>query len=133
MRGEGRQVHPDGPRRAARVFAGADERGDRPRASAITGALEIDKVGAGILTLNGALAFDKLAAVEGTVRMGSAVLHSLDIAAGATVIVTTEPPSAPGAPEFLAGAAAQAVPEPGSAALLIGGILTLLGRRRRSA
>lgn len=93
---------------------------------AITGNLEIDKVGTGTLTLDGALNFDTLTASEGTVKMGSATLDSLVIENGATVILT----SAAAAP--LAGAA-QAVPEPGSIALFFGGMLTLLGRRRRSA
>ncbi|MEO7318586.1 MAG: autotransporter-associated beta strand repeat-containing protein, partial [Chthoniobacteraceae bacterium] len=97
---------------------------------AISGALEIDKVGTGILMLNGTLAFDTLTASEGTVRMGSAILNSLDIADGATVVLTTDPPPAS---ELARGDAVQAVPEPGSIALLFGGMLTLLGRRRRSA
>lgn len=96
----------------------------------ITGELEINKVGGGMLTLNGALDFNTLSVDAGTVTIGAnAVLDSLDIADGATVVLAG---AAAPAPEF-AGAATQAVPEPGSIALVIGGMLTLLGRRRRTA
>ena len=95
---------------------------------AITGALEIEKVGAGTLTLDGALNFDTLTATEGRVILTSATLNSLDIAGGAYVELSAPPAPAAG---LLADAASQAVPEPGSAALLVGGMLALLGIRRR--
>ncbi len=100
---------------------------------AITGALKIDKVGTGTLALNGALNFDTLTVDEGRVNLGSATLNSLEIANGAIVVVTTDAaPPAPGfAPEFLAGVGTQAVPEPGTAALTLGGLASLLGLRRR--
>ncbi len=71
----------------------------------------------------------------------SQTLPALNIADGAVVTLGTVPPPAP-SPAFdapfdaglnLAGNAGQAVPEPGSVALLIGGTLTLLGLRRRKA
>ena len=71
----------------------------------------------------------------------SQTLTGLNIADGAVVTLGTVPPPAP-SPAFdapfdagldLAGNVGQAVPEPGSVALLIGGTLTLLGLRRRKA
>lgn len=62
----------------------------------------------------------------------SETLASLTINDGGTVVLGSPAPPAP--PEFadgLSGATIQGVPEPGSAALIVGGMLTLLGMRRR--
>lgn len=129
---------------------------------AITGALEIEKVGTGTLTLDGALSFTELTVTEGRVNLNSALnnaiidadagilvvnasltgttvnvgatdktyftasqnLTALNIANGGYVEITAGP-----VPGF--EAAAQAVPEPGSATLLLGGLTALLGLRRR--
>ena len=64
----------------------------------------------------------------------SQTLASLTIGAGGVVTLTsTLPPPAPefAGDDFPGGGAAAPVPEPGSAGLLLGGILTLLGLRRR--
>ena len=103
---------------------------DSTYSGAITGALEINKVGTGTLSLNGALTFDTLDVDQGRVNIGNATLNSLEIADGAIVVLTTTL-AAPAPDALLAGASAQAVPEPGSLALLFGGALALMGRRRR--
>ena len=63
----------------------------------------------------------------------SQTLASLSIGDGATVTLANPPPPAPAFDEGMAIGAGQlqGVPEPGSAALLIGGMFTLLGMRRR--
>ncbi len=126
--------------------------------AAHTGSLT--KVGAGKLTFSGASIYtgatnvdDGALIVTGTLT-GSAVnvntatatvrfavsqtLPALNIANGATVILSDLPPPA-FADEFgaqgdlLASSPAQAVPEPGSIALLLSGLATAFGRRRRRA
>ena len=101
---------------------------DSTYSGAITGELEIDKVGTGELTLDGALDFNTLTVSEGQVNIGSATLDALNIADGATVVLTGPPPPAPA--ELPAGATPQAVPEPGAISLLLLGALGLFGRRR---
>ena len=70
-----------------------------------------------------------IAASGGAINLAaSQTLDSLTIGNGAIVSLGDLPP---GAPEFFAGEiAAAAVPEPGSAALLLGGIAVMLGLRR---
>jgi hypothetical protein len=55
---------------------------DSTYSGAITGELEIDKVGTGELTLNGALDFNTLTVTEGQVNLGDATLDALNIADG---------------------------------------------------
>lgn len=96
-----------------------------------------------LVEATGALANAPLAVNGGVVAfLNNQELTSLTIADGGTVVLGALPPPAPPAPGLfgdggfgaeagdLAGAGPQAVPEPGSAALVFGGILTLLGLRR---
>ena len=71
----------------------------------------------------------------GEVNFGaSQTLASLAVGNGAVVSIGSPLPPAPeGGPAFDAGLVGAAVPEPGSAALLLGGIATLLGARCRNA
>src|SRR4029453_18250108 len=56
---------------------------DSTFSGSIRGGLVIDKLGTGTLTLDGALDFNTLTAIEGQVNIGSATLDSLNIADGA--------------------------------------------------
>lgn len=122
----------------------------------ISGDITVTKKGAGAQTLRGALNFPTLNGDAGTtilksvlgtgtstinanadVKIGvSQTLAALNIGPGGVVTLDSALPSP--APEFDGGfggaealaAGAGAVPEPVSAALLFGGILTLLGVRR---
>ena len=112
----------------------------------------VTKSGAGTLTLSGALNYtgptnnlggrlnvnspvgfgsNVVNAAAGTTYFGTGqTLGALNISDGA--IVEFGPPASP-APGFDDGAAAQAVPEPGAAALLLLGIPAAFRRRRRAA
>ena len=114
--------------------------------STVTGTT-LTKVGNGTLTLAGTQTYLTLTTSAGATNIASALgtgtstvnanaatnfsfsqtLAALNIGAGAVVTFGAVPPP------FVAnsvGEFTQAVPEPGSAALLLGGIVTLLGRRR---
>ncbi len=126
--------------------------------STVTGTT-LTKVGGGKLVLSGTQTYDTLTTSAGRTDIASALgtgtstinanaetnisvsetLGALNIGNGGVVTIGTPLPPAPEpalAPEEIvngdfAGSAAQAVPEPGSAALLLGGIATVLGLRRR--
>lgn len=113
---------------------------------------QIVKTGAGTLNLNGAQGYSALEATAGVTNIAadavnaaitadaavnftaSQTLASLDIGDGGVVTLGALPAPAPAAFDAaagdLTGASVQAVPEPGSAMLLLGGIATLLGLRR---
>ena len=133
---------------------------DLTTAATLSGAGEFTKTGAGKLTLSGASIFAGVTNVDdgalivtgtltgstvnvntatATVRFAaSQTLAALNIADGASVILSDVPP-----PAFdegfgalggeIASASVGAVPEPGSVALLFGGLATLLSLRRRRA
>ena len=125
-------------------------------APAVAGSTSLIKIGTGTLTLDGAQNYPDLATVASTTNLNKALgtggssifsngktniaveqtLASLDIADGG--VVTLGAPFSAAAPEFAENAevgfaegGAQAVPEPGSASLLILGALGLIGRRKR--
>ena len=119
-------------------------------AGGIVGSGDFTKAGSGKLKLSGALSMTTLTADEGTLNLASnaanadvivnavanfgvsQTLGSLTINDGGVATLGALAESAGG--DALAGAASvQGVPEPGSAALLFGGMLTLLGLRRRRA
>ena len=105
----------------------------------------VTTVSAGTLNINGTLGAgaNVVNANGGATNFGvSQTLAALVIADGAVVTLGATPPAP--APfdsegmfaqqgEILGGGATQVVPEPGSAALLLGGLATLLGVRRRRA
>ena len=105
----------------------------------------VTTVSAGTLNINGTLGAgaNVVNANGGVTNFGvSQTLAALVIADGAVVTLGATPPAP--APfdsegmfaqqgEILGGGATQVVPEPGSAALLLGGLATLLGVRRRRA
>ena len=120
--------------------------------SSITGTT-LTKTGAGRLTVAGTQTYATLDTEEGRTDIASVLgtgtstvianaetnfsvsqsLASLTIGDGAVVTLTDALPPAPAFDEGAAIGAGQlqGVPEPGSAALLIGGMFTLLGMRRR--
>lgn len=97
----------------------------------------VTNVSAGVLKVNGTLGVgaNVVNADAGRTDFGvSQTLEALNIADGAVVTLAAAVPAP--APEFLempAVLGAAAVPEPGSAALIFGGMLTLLGMRRGRA
>ena len=119
-------------------------------AGAISGPGSLKKVGAGSLTLSGALAFPTLTTSGGVTDLNSALgtgastinanatlnihasqnLAALNIADGVEVTFGDGSPLVGGSGKF-GGAAA--VPEPASATLMLGGLAALLGWRRRKA
>lgn len=115
----------------------------------ITGTGAFTKVGSGSIVLEGLLGTGALTvnANGGTTRIAqSQTLAALNIGDGGVVVLSNLPPPAPAAEAFFgadpfaaqlgaetAGSGVAAVPEPGSVALLFGGVLTMLGFRRRRA
>ena len=105
--------------------------------NADSGVADLVKTGTGTMRLAFANSYTGSTTVAaGTLEFAvGETLSSLIIADGATAVVgTSGPPPAQAfgdAPLAAIGAANQAVPEPGSAALLFGGMLAILGIRRR--
>ena len=92
----------------------------------------LTKIGAGRLVLSGVLNLAVLNANGGTTDLDSSLtLSALNIGAGSVVVIggSAPPPLAFGAEA--SGAAAQAVPEPGSLHLLLAGALGWFTRRQR--
>ncbi len=125
---------------------------------ALSGAGTLTKTGNGKLTLNGAQTYSALTASAGVTNVGGSfttgtatvtananvnfganqTLGSLIIGDGAVVTLGTPLPAPVLAMDGFDAASAsfaggaQAVPEPGSVSLLVGGMLALFGRRRRA-